>query len=293
MNFNIIGAGRLGKTLAYALINTGEIRLQAVCNEHFHQARLAIEHIGAGIAVSLLKDLPPVDLTFLTVNDDVISSLAKQLVKEKGITPGSIVAHCSGVLSSDALISLRNLGCQIASIHPLKAFKAGTLDKNAFKGCFCAVEGDEAAVDTLSLLFEKIGAKIIPIKPEAKTTYHAAAVIASNYLVTLAAAASELFEKAGVSGELSSQITTDLMQSSLVNIQQTPTLTEALTGPLLRGDLNTLRKHLDALEGTSLKALYCTAALATLPLTYLSEEQKTRIHNLINSQEEECFTGND
>jgi predicted short-subunit dehydrogenase-like oxidoreductase (DUF2520 family) len=280
LNFNIIGAGRLGKAIAQALIASGQAQLNAVCNASFSKAKLAVEQIGFGTAVHSIADLPAADLTFITTPDDLIPQLAMLLAKDKILAPQSIVAHCSGVLSTTALAPLKVLGCHLASVHPLRAFKAGNLDNSIFQGCDCVIEGDDEALNLISDLFRHLGARIIPIKQENKTVYHSAAVIASNYLVTLAATAIQLFNEAGIPASLAKQMTTNLMTSSLNNIENCEHPAAALTGPLQRGDINTITKHLDVLPA-SIKALYTSAALATLPLTTLSDEMKMRIKDLL------------
>ncbi len=284
LNFNIIGAGRLGKAIAKALIASGQAQLRAVCNSGFSTAQLAVKQISSGIAVSSLAALPAADITFITTPDDLIPQLAKQLTKDKILKPQSIVVHCSGVLSTTALAPLRELGCHLATIHPLRAFKAGSLDNSIFQGCDCVIEGDDEALSVISNLFRHLGARIIPIKQENKIIYHAAAVIASNYLVTLAATAMELFNEAGISAGLAKQMTTNLMGSSLNNIVNSEYPAAALTGPLQRGDTNTLSMHLDVLPA-SIKDLYRSAALATLPLTTLSDEMKMQIVDLLEGRQ--------
>jgi len=228
-----------------------------------------------------LNKLPFAELTFITTPDDKIAQIAQHLVQEKIIGPQTMVAHCSGALPSTILSPLQKLGCLIASFHPLKAFSTDKSDQSVFRGCDCVIEGDSKAVERISFLFSQLDARVIPINTENKTLYHAAAVMASNYLVTLAAAAIELFDKAGITEEVAKQIATNLMTSSLNNIQQAKNLADALTGPLQRGDLNTLKMHLEALPMGEIRALYCSAAAATLPLTNLSEEQKSRVRDLL------------
>lgn len=264
MKFNIIGAGRLGKNLALSLMAQGDHQLLAVCNHGFNSAKSAVAELGSGMAVKMLVDLPAVDVTFITTPDDNIASIAK-----KWANPHGIVVHCSGVLSSDVLTPLKEKGCLVASVHPLKAFRKNLIQSDAFQGCYCVIEGDDEAVQLLTNLFEQMSALVTSILPTKKSTYHAAAVMASNYLVTLAASAMELFIDAGLPEIQAHDMMQRMMQSSLTNIQQTTHMADALTGPLARGDLNTINKHLTAIEAQHIDALYRAAALATLPLTRL------------------------
>ncbi|HBI21521.1 MAG TPA: DUF2520 domain-containing protein [Legionella sp.] len=195
------------------------------------------------------------------------------------LLPGHVIAHCSGVLGSEILAPLREQGGLVASIHPLRAFRAHHVQINAFKDCDCVVEGDPDAVLTLTTLFTQMGAHVIPISASKKATYHAAAVMASNYMVTLASCAIALFHEAGLSEAQAQNITKDLMQSSLTHIREAAHINQALTGPLSRGDLNTVTLHLEAIQSESVNALYRAAGLATLPLTSLDESMRIALKN--------------
>ncbi len=264
MKFNIIGAGRLGKNIASALLSQGNHELIAICNQTPRSTTHALEELGCGIAVESLSQLPPADITFITTPDDAIASIASTLR-----VSNSIVVHCSGVLSSDVLSPLKHQNNAIASIHPLKAFRKDDLQRNALNDCYCVIEGDALAIEQINVIFTALGARVVSIQSDQKPTYHAAAVMASNYMVTLASCAMDLFTQAGLTSAQAKDITQTLMQSSLSNIQQTAMLTEALTGPLARGDINTIQKHLSAIEPAHIHALYRAAAMATLPLTSL------------------------
>ncbi len=277
MKFNIIGAGRLGKNLALSLMAHGDHQLVAVCNHGLNSAVQAVADLGSGLAVATLADLPAVAVTFMTTPDDCIANLAREWTN-----PSSIVVHCSGVLGSDVLAPLKHKGCLVASIHPLKAFRKDRVEQDAFQDCYCVVEGDDEAVQLLTALFSQMGALIIPISVVKKSTYHAAAVMASNYLVTLAACAVELLIEAGLPEPQAQDMTQRLMQSSLSNIQQTTHIAEALTGPLMRGDLDTINKHLNAIEAPDINALYRAAAFATLPLTHLDDRALCALRKRLN-----------
>lgn len=272
MRFNVIGAGRLGKNLALSLIHYAHAELIAITNHHLASAHKAVATIAAGHAVAIVTELPAVDLTLITSPDDTIATVAKALAHNPNLLTGSIVAHCSGVLNCDSLKPLHDKGCLIASIHPLKAFPADYLDVNALHDCHCVIEGDDAAVSVLTSLFTLMGAKIIPISSLKKSTYHAAAVMASNYVVTLADCAIGLLIEAGLSDAQAKTVTLGLMQNSINNMGDTSRVANALTGPLVRGDVNTIDAHLQAIHAPSINALYRAAGLATLPLTQLDGE---------------------
>lgn len=271
MQFNVIGAGRLGKNLALCLMHYCQAELIAIKNNSFASAQNAVTALGAGYATSLAT-LPTVDLTLITTPDDNIATIASALANHAQLLPGSIVAHCSGVLNSECLKPLHDKGCLIASIHPLKAFPANYLSTDALTGCNCVIEGDLRAVEILTPLLTQMGATIIPISALKKSTYHAAAVMASNYVVTLAACSVSLLMEAGLSETQAKDVSLNLMQNSVNNMRDTNQVKDALTGPLTRGDISTIEAHLTAIHSSNINALYRAAGLATLPLTSLNDE---------------------
>lgn len=282
MQFNLIGAGRLGQNLATALVHSGLAKLNGLYNQSTDSAKTALANIGSGYAVEYLHDLPKADLTIITTPDDIIYSIAEQLAENKIVSSGHVVIHCSGVLSSTELAPLTQLGCYTASIHPLKAFRVEDVESTSLQSCDCVMEGHEQALKLLRSLFQPLGANLILIPPERKAIYHAAAVFASNYLVTLASIAIDLLQETGISASSAQQMTSRLMTTSLTHIQQAHAIPEALTGPLARGDINTINKHLHGLQhNTAIHNLYQAMARATLPITTLSDELKSKLNALL------------
>ncbi|MCL9683095.1 Rossmann-like and DUF2520 domain-containing protein [Legionella maioricensis] len=284
MKFNIIGAGRLGKNIALALSTAQIALLQSVLNRTLKSGEEACLKLGSGNAVNQIDDLPPADITWITCNDDAIKSIVRHLMAHSSLKAGSLVVHCSGVLNSTLLAPLKAQGCLVASLHPLKAFRADYLDANAFNRVDCALEGDEQACTWLHRVFTALGANIISLKPETKATYHAAACLASNYLITLASCSEQLLHQSGLTQEQARQITCKLMQGNLNNLQQTAHVSESLTGPLMRGDHETLALHLQAMEDPVMKQFYKAAGLATLQLTSLTEDKKQVITQLLQPE---------
>ncbi|KTD62446.1 Rossmann-like and DUF2520 domain-containing protein [Legionella shakespearei] len=280
MNYNIIGSGRLGNNIALAFSTAKLASLQGIYNRSPESAQQLCSKINTGKVISSLSELPPADITWITCNDDSIASVVANLMEHAQIKPGSFIIHCSGVLNSAILAPLKKQGCLVASCHPLKAFKTGYLSADALLQVDCVMEGDAAVCDWLDFALKQLGANVIRIKPEAKVIYHAAAVIASNYLITLASCSEALLEQAGISQQQARSMMCHLMQGNLDNMQQAQDLRDALTGPLMRGDIATLALHLQAIGDPVVNNLYKAAGLATLPITSLSEEQKQDIANL-------------
>ncbi len=281
MHFNIIGAGRLGTSLSSALINRMQWQLTAICNQHLdtaqHQARL----LHSGQAVASIDALPHAPVTFITTSDDGLAAVAEALAANPFLKPGDRVVHCSGVYSSAILHPLKSRGCLVASLHPLKAFPSRIPNAEAFAHCDCVVEGDDLVVTFLAKLFGQLGAKVISLSAEKKQLYHAAATMASNYLVTLASSATSLLIDAGIEASQAKLMCERLMENSLHNIKGSARAEQALTGPLMRGDMNTLLLHLNAIKSPHIEGLYRAAGLATLPLTNHSDDHLAALNALL------------
>lgn len=277
MNINIIGAGSLGSYIALALYSSSRI---SICNKNLSSSKKAADLIG-GIAVSSINLLPAADITFITTPDDTIEDIARTYSENKALRPGSIVAHCSGFHSSSILESCRNRNCFTASIHPFKPFAKDLQHKDSFIGCDCVLEGDDKACEVLKELFSKLGANVIMLQTNMKHTYHAAAVIASNYLVTLAQISNSLLVDTGISPQNAKQMTINLMRANLDNVDKCLAINQALTGPIARGDCDTVKMHISALQDKDVKLLYKIAGLVTLKLTNHNEEKLEKIRSIL------------
>lgn len=281
IKFNLIGAGRLGSSVTFALTREGNCQLQAIYQRDGIHAKQFIAALGHGQVFQKLDALPYAPLTVITTPDDVLPTIVKKLASDKKLRSEqtleslkkSIVIHMSGSLSSEVLSPLRDKGYSVASFHPLKAFAERSLENKpyVFKDCDVVYEGDEDAIAFMLPLFEKLGAHFTRVTPELKILYHAGAVMASNYLVTLAAQGIGLMTQAGIDAGIAHKMVARLMQTSLDNVREQPMLEQALTGPLARGDLDVIARHLQAIDNPVTRQLYSSQLLATLPLTRLDE----------------------
>lgn len=277
---NIIGAGRLGKTIGKLIniYNAGVI--QAVCNSSIASSRKAIDFIGAGKAFSHVRDLPPADVTFITTPDDLVAEVGQKIFESQNYKTGSTFIHCSGSLTSSALDMLFEEGAQTVSCHPMRSFANPELSIAEFKGTYCALEGTEAGIEAAKMIFDSIGGITYVINPDKKSLYHAAGVISSNYLVTLANFASKCLSEAGVEKEIGMMIITNLMQGTLNNLRSTLSPSDSLTGPIARGDTSTISKHLESMDEKT-REMYKTLGLGTIELTNHSVEITAKLIELL------------
>ena len=284
LKLNIIGCGRLGKTLAALFVGTELICIQDILNLSIASTEKAVAFLGQGRVCQSVQQLKPADIYLIATPDDSIELIAQQIALQGVLKPGDVIFHCSGLLSSESLCSAVRLGCYIASLHPNFSFSEPLVDVNNFSGTYCAFEGDKQALDRLLPLFNSIKGKIFTIERKNKSTYHAASVISSNFLITLLATARNCYFQAGLSNELAKNITLDLMSQALDKARRLEPK-EALTGPLQRGDTVTLKEHLSALKSfPDLEQLYKSLGKATLALTRHDENLKKSLMQLFTGK---------
>lgn len=279
---NIIGAGNLGKTFGY-LLNNHSIQIGGVCNASIESTAHAVDFIGAGLCCATIHELPCADIVLITTPDEMIESICNELSQTSHLKKGGIIIHCSGALTSDILSAVRSRGCWVASVHPMRSFANPAISVKQYKGTYCAVEGDVEVLACVTDLFDLIGSITYPIVKEKKSSYHAAGVFASNYLVTLAQQALSCLEQAGVDKELGVQMISNLMQGSVANLERTLSPVDSLTGPIKRGDISTVKHHLDNFECVEQKQLYAQLGLATLPLASLDRNTERNLIELFKS----------
>jgi predicted short-subunit dehydrogenase-like oxidoreductase (DUF2520 family) len=242
----LLGRGRVGHALADALSGIG------VALTGPESARAAID-IGE-LAASH-------DLLVLAVPDDAIGDLATKLAIRLPSGPRAAVVHCSGAVSIKALAPLARLGAPTGSWHPLQAFPSvGTALR---PGITMAITAGEPLQTLLLDLSRRVGTMPMVLADSDKPRYHAAAVLAANYAITLASLAGRLLQDVGCPDPVGA---VTALQASNVEGLAAAGLPGALTGPLIRGDLGTIRRHLDALAGTPADAVYRTLGMATLDL---------------------------
>lgn len=280
-SLNLIGPGRLGQTLARLWHEQGLVSINSIVGNTWARTRAAYEFIGAGTATTW-EHLAPANITLIATPDDVLEASANRLANSGCMRPGDIVLHCSGALASTILASLKNCGVHVASIHPLKSFATPSLAIKNFAGTYCGHEGDAAALETLLPLFSAIGANCFAINPAQKTLYHASAVLACNAMVALMHAALQSMAAAGVPPETAWPALRPLIDGTLSNIDKLGT-EGALTGPIVRGDMQSVAHQYAALHilNPELGEVYATLGKFTASLAPLSDAQRQHLHNIL------------
>ncbi|KTC85484.1 MULTISPECIES: Rossmann-like and DUF2520 domain-containing protein [Legionella] len=285
LNINFIGCGNLGKTLGRLITQAQVGTVKGVLTKSQETADAAVEFIGAGKSYLKLNELPRAEIYFITTPDDLIEATCKQLLAEARIETGAIFIHCSGSLSAKVFQRARDQSCYAMSVHPIKSFANPELSAKSFSGTYCGYEGDLDVFPVIKALFEGIGAHLFPIKKEQKMIYHAAGVLANNYLVTLHHIASECYQLAGLREDLAYKITSMLMNDALQNLQNS-SHEKALTGPLQRGDISIIEEHLSQLIiKPIIKEAYAVLGEATLSITKHKKELKQVLAALLRKED--------
>lgn len=264
ISLTIIGAGRVGKTLARCMYQHATAQVVDVVTRSAESANAAVDFIGAGTARWQMDALADARVFMLTVPDDQIADHCMQLVRSGKLGPGSVVFHCSGALSSADLQTAREAGAAVASVHPIRSFADPAFVSAHFANTYCGIEGDASALAVLSPLFNAIGAILVPVQNTSKTLYHAAAVFASNYVVSMIGVAQEAFVAAGLPADSALAILLPLTRETIENVARLGPAA-ALTGPIARGDAAVVARQHDAVRNWDQQygALYEQLAIAT------------------------------
>lgn len=241
----LIGAGRAGGSLARQWhAQRAGFEVTAI---HTRRGRPELAATLAATEYPSLTDLPSTDAVIIATGDASIASVTAALAALAVDWRGRLVFHISGALASTVLEPLAALGAVTASAHPVRAFAN---DSSAFEGTHVGVEGCEEALLPLRMAFEAIGGACFTVSRDAKTEYHAAAVIASNHVVALAHASYGLWKDAGLEKETATALFSSLARGVLDNLENVEP-EKALTGPIARGDAGTIESHVRAIDQRS------------------------------------------
>jgi len=249
----IIGAGRVARVLARLWHRAGVLEVRDIVNRSPESAQQAVAFIGAGHAVADVATMTASDIYLIGTSDDAIGPACEALAAAGRLSPSSVVFHCSGALASSQLAAAALAGAAIASVHPVRSFAQPERVAADFAGTWCGIEGDPRAVAVLTEAFTAVGARLVPLRSDAKALYHSAAVFASNYLVTLLDVAARAYEGAGMSREQALALMEPLVRETVDNVFHVGP-EAALTGPIARGDMQTVERQQRAVSAWQLSA---------------------------------------
>ena len=258
-----IGAGTTGTALAVRLSQKGW-PVVAVSSRTLSSAQKLARRVSNCQAYPTTQELADVaEMVFITTPDDVIAEVCGKVQWHKGQS----VLHCSGAHSVDILEPAEELGAAVGSFHPLQTFADVDQAIKNLPGSTFALEAEEPLLSTLKELVHLLNGNWVRLGSGDKVLYHTAAVFACNYLVTLVKLALDLWKDFGVSSKEATRALLPLLKGTLNNIDSIG-VPDCLTGPIARGDLGTIERHLRALDAKnpSLLTTYKELGLQTIPI---------------------------
>jgi predicted short-subunit dehydrogenase-like oxidoreductase (DUF2520 family) len=272
----ILGPGALGTALAVALHAAG-YRISAILARpsSMHRARALARRVSS-VAKTTEEASLDAGLVWLCVPDDAIPNCARHLAKT-GTWTKRVVLHSSGALGGDVLSPLRERGASVASLHPMMTFAVGV--RRSFAGISFAVEGDAAAVRRSRSLVRDLGGSVFSIRPEDKALYHMCGFFAAPLLLTTLATAERVAVAAGIPQRSARAFLKPIVKQTVENYLEHGAAA-SLTGPLARGDVDTIRKHLQALRRVP-EAREAYLALARTAIQMLPIRNRAELKRLL------------
>ena len=259
----IVGAGQVGRGLLRAFRASGVEVLR------LHGRRPSAFTTSSGPLPEAIGDANTV---VIAVRDNQIDDALGQIVEERGVNgqgrlaSGAVVVHTSGGAEPSLIPRLAEIGLSGGTFHPLVPFANPERAPELLRRAWIGIDGDDHARATSRRLAGHLGARTLDIPPGGKNVYHAAAVMASNFPVVLAAVAGGMLSDLGVP-ERSAQYAVHALMEAAVSNMADRSAAEALTGPVVRGDAETVQRHLAALRGNpEAKALYRRLSSAALEI---------------------------
>jgi predicted short-subunit dehydrogenase-like oxidoreductase (DUF2520 family) len=259
LRIGIIGAGKVGFTLALVLTKAG-YSVNAVSSRNISSSYKLADKLPAAVAFENPQGLVNAcDLIFITTPDSAIGDVANSITARAG----QMVIHCAAAVPIDVLDPLKEQGAITGVFHPLQAI--GSKDAELQIGVTFAIEAEEPLFTILREMAIRLGGRTVELKGKDRVLYHASAIIASNYLVTLVDIAAELWQGFATK-EQAVRAMIPLMRGTLDNIEQIG-IPECLTGPISRGDITTIEKHLEILREVSPQTVYVYQLLGLKTIT--------------------------
>jgi len=284
----IIGAGRVGATLGKALQNSG-YAIAALSCRTLSSAEESHRILGEGTySTDNIRTAKAGTLLMISVTDREISPVIDKLKAADIVWKKRKVFHCSGLLPTSLLDPLQHKGALVASLHPVQSFPHKSSNPDYLKDVYFSIEGSPQAVEFFGRIAALLGGRPFPIREKDKPLYHAACSIASNDFVALLKTAAELMAQAGLSEQEAIQALYPLVRQTLENIKSLGP-SSALTGPVVRGDTEILRRQFEGLKNWPFplalhKMLGTKAAEMVKEKGILSEEKMKKIRALLEDK---------
>lgn len=277
-----VGAGAVGGSLAVALRNHGYPVVAAASRTFASAQSLARRVPGCQAYRDIQRAADLADVVFITTSDGAIGPVASSISWREG----QGVVHCSGATSLDVFEDAVRQGAIAGAFHPLQAFSSVENGVKNIPGATFGIEGNEEMRAYLKEMALALGGNPVFIESKDKPLYHLTAVMLGGLLTTLAATAAQLWEQMGMTRADGVRALVPMMRGVAFNLEASG-LPAAVAGPYARGDVGTIKKHLETLSARAPQVLplYCELTLAALPFAVekgtLKPEKAEEIRNLV------------
>lgn len=287
MKIGFIGAGKAGRALGLYL-KAHDLDVFGYYSKTYDSAEKAAHLTGTKAFDTMEALVDACKIIFITTPDQALADIDRQIsayLNEKAVPSQKIFIHVSGAYAADCLVGIKTAGCPVGSMHPLQSFGEASGSAKQLETTHFCIEGTPKAMEVMHAILKKTGGRYDHILPRHKPLYHAGACVISNFLVTLLDSGMRYMEGAGIKKENLYAAIEPLIISTLRNIREKGPQ-DALTGPIVRGDFDTLQLHLKAIEKDlpSQLALYRTMAQKTVMMAgekRLTKEQTVRFRELM------------
>ena len=246
ISVGFIGSGRIAKALALALAPKG-YSVPIVASRSSDSAKHLAGLIQGCKPTDRFQDVADIcDIVFITTPDDHIAEVESQINWRIGV----IVAHCSGAETSHILSHAKTNGANVASFHPMQTFSGYPDEHEKLSNVAFALDGDKQATDTLAELAYALGGWPVFINPELRSLYHISGFLACGAISTLLSKSIDLWKLMGYSTQDGLRVLLPILHNTVGNIEHYGPA-KSLTGPVSRGDITTVSKHIEALSNNA------------------------------------------
>lgn len=266
IKIGIIGSGVVGTAIGVVL-NAKGYEITGVYDIKSESTRELVDRIGCTAYLDPRDVARSADILFITPNDSAIQDVVDNLADSRGFHAEQIIVHMSGAQSSEILDRAKEFGAQVLSVHPLQSFASLEGAIANLPGSVFSIEGDKEAYAAAVCIVETLGGEYFFIDRKAKPLYHAGACVVSNYLVTLLDLGKKLLESTGIPSGMAARALIPLVHGTINNVENIG-IPKALTGPIARGDISTINKHLECMEEMTpdLVDIYTLLGCYTVPI---------------------------
>ncbi|MGL5822300.1 MAG: Rossmann-like and DUF2520 domain-containing protein [Sarcina sp.] len=281
MKFGFIGASKLGVSLGKYFMENN-IKVSGYYNRNHEMAKEAAIFTDTMFFETIKEVVENSNVIFISTADSAIAEIWEML-KEYNIE-GKIICHGSGSLSSEIFSNINKFGAYGYSIHPMLAISSKYNSYTLLKNAFITIEGDKKYKYSLYNLFKDLGNEVAFISSRDKAKYHLSAVMASNLVIAQVNKSVQLLSECGFNKEQALKALMPLIENNIKNIFEKG-IKQSLTGPIERGDLSTIQRHIDCLDNENDLELYRLLSLNALEIA--QEKNEFRNYDEIKNYLEE------